>query len=104
MSSGEQLRDYIPVQEAARHIVSLALADRGFGIVNLCSGRPRSIRALVEDWIEEKGWSIELNLGRYDCPEYEPLAFWGDPQKLQRILRELNVSVGDEGDFLRDRS
>jgi dTDP-6-deoxy-L-talose 4-dehydrogenase (NAD+) len=92
MSPGEQLRDYISVQEAARHIVSLALAGRGFGTVNVCSGKPRSIRALVEDWMEENGWSIELNLGRYEYPEYEPLAFWGDPQKLRRILGELGTS------------
>ena len=92
MSRGEQLRDYIPVEDVARHLVSLALAGRGFGIVNICSGQPTSIRGLVERWIEENGWSIELNLGRYDYPDYEPLAFWGDSQKLQRILVELGAS------------
>lgn len=91
MSPGEQLRDYIPVDDAARHIVSLALSGRAVGIVNICSGRPTSIRALVERWIAENGWSIRLNLGRYEYPDYEPLAFWGDPQKLHRVLGELGA-------------
>lgn len=86
MSAGEQLRDYLSVEDVARHIVSLALADHGFGIVNICSGQPTSIRRLVEGWLTTNGWSIELNLGRYPYPEYEPMAFWGNAEKLHRIL------------------
>jgi len=85
MSAGEQLRDYLPVEDVARYIVALAQTD-GCGIVNICSGTPTSIRSLVERWIRENGWSIALNLGRYPYPEYEPMAFWGDPQKLRRVL------------------
>ena len=38
---------------------------RDHGIVNVCSGRPVSVRSLVEGWIRDNGWSIELELGRY---------------------------------------
>ncbi len=86
MSPGEQLRDYLPVEDVARHIVALALADKGCGVVNICSGQPTSIRALAERWIREQGWSIALNLGRYPYPDYEPMAFWGNPRKLHRVL------------------
>ena len=86
MSRGEQLRDYLPVEDVARHLVALALAAKGCGIVNVCSGEPTSIRALAERWIRENGWSIALNLGRYPSPDYEPMAFWGDPRKLFRVL------------------
>jgi len=86
MSGGEQLRDYLPVTTAARHLVSLALAEKDIGVVNICSGIPISIRKLVEGWIEESGWSIKLNLGHYPYPDYEPIAFWGDPQKISSII------------------
>ncbi len=86
MSGGEQLRDYLPVEEAARLIVSLALSRTDVGIVNVCSGRPISVRRLVEDWIRKHGWSIELNLGHYPYPDYEPMAFWGDRRKLDKML------------------
>jgi dTDP-6-deoxy-L-talose 4-dehydrogenase (NAD+) len=86
MSGGEQLRDYLPVTEAAKHIVSLAVTARDNGVVNVCSGSPVSVRNLAEQWVEEYGWKINLNFGRYPYPDYEPMAFWGNRQKLDRCL------------------
>lgn len=86
MSGGEQLRDYLPVTEVAKCLVSLAMGNRDNGIVNICSEKPISVRKLVEGWIEENGWSIDLNLGHCPYPDYEPMAFWGERQKLNRCL------------------
>lgn len=86
MSGGEQLRDYLPVTEAARLLVALALRGGDPGIVNVCSGEPVSVRRLVERWIAEGGLDISLDLGRYPYPDYEPLAFWGDRAKLRQAL------------------
>ncbi len=87
MSGGEQLRDYLPVEQAADHLVALATRRRELGIVNVCSGRPVSVRSLVEGWIAANGWKIELDLGRYPYPAHEPMAFWGDATKLTRCLQ-----------------
>lgn len=86
MSGGEQLRDYLAVDEAADLLVALALARRDAGPVNVCSGRPVSVRRLVEGWIRDNGWTIGLNLGHYPYPDYEPMAFWGERRKLDGIL------------------
>lgn len=86
MSGGEQLRDYLPVTEVARALVSLALAKKDTGAINICSGTPISVRKLVEDLIKENGWSITLNLGHYPYPDYEPMAFWGDSGKLSTFI------------------
>ena len=86
MSAGEQQRDYMPVTEVAREIASLALNGRENGIVNICSGQPISILRLVEDAIAQKGWTIELDRGRYANANDEPTAFWGDRKKLDRLL------------------
>lgn len=86
MSGGEQLRDYLPVTDVAKNIVRLAINKADIGPVNICSGKPISVRRLVEGWIEENGWSIDLNLGYYPYPDYEPLAFWGDRRKLDNFL------------------
>lgn len=85
MSGGEQLRDFLPVTEVARHLVALALHSE-VGIVNVCSGKPVSVRGLVQRWIDDNRWSIRMNLGRYPYPEHEPLAFWGDATKLQQCM------------------
>lgn len=86
MSGGQQLRDYLDVADAARALVDLALARRDHGVVNVCSGRPVSVQALVEGWIAANGWSIAPELGRFPYPDHEPMAFWGDDRKLRRCM------------------
>ena len=86
MSGGEQLRDYLSATEVAQHLVALALGGSDHGVVNLCSGRPTSVRALVEGWIAASGWSITPALGHFPYPDHEPMAFWGDRRKLDRCL------------------
>ncbi|MEO5844656.1 MAG: NAD(P)-dependent oxidoreductase [Caldimonas sp.] len=86
MSGGEQLRDYLPVEQAADHLVALASRRSDLGIVNVCSGRPTSVRSLVEGWLAANAWTIGLDLGRYPYPAHEPMAFWGDAAKLKRCL------------------
>jgi len=77
MSGGEQLRDYLPVDEAAKRLVRLALDRADLGPVNVCSGMPISVRRLVEGWIAAHGWRIELGLGLRPYSPFEPMAFWG---------------------------
>jgi len=86
MSKGEQLRDYLPVEEVANQIVQLAIAQKDVGVVNVCSGTPVSVRSLVEQWKSKKNWEIELNFGYYPYPDYEPLEFWGNKKYLDIIL------------------
>lgn len=84
MSGGEQLRDYLPVSEVARRLVDLALDPADRGPVNTCSGQPISVRNLVETWIRENGWNIKPRYGELPYPDYEPMAFWGDPADQNR--------------------
>ena len=86
MSGGEQLRDYLPVDEAAGYLVDLALNGEDNGVVNVCSGIPVSVRQLAEEVVARHGSSIRLNLGHFPYPDYEPMAFWGDRGKLDRAL------------------
>ena len=86
MSGGEQLRDYLPVEEAAADLVALALNGGDNGVVNVCSGQPISVRELAEGVVRNHGSTISLNLGHFPYPEYEPMAFWGDRTKLDHCL------------------
>jgi len=86
MSGGEQLRDYQPVEKSAEVLVKLALDPAARGLYNVCSGRPTSVRGLVETWIRQSGWPIIPEIGRYPYPDYEPMAFWGDATKIDSII------------------
>lgn len=86
MSSGEQLLDYSSVEFVATSLVNLALKQQNIGIVNVCSGKPVSVRSLVENWIESNKWDLELNLGYYEHSGHEPMAFWGNRKKFDKFV------------------
>ena len=86
MSGGEQLRDYLPVQEVAQRIALLIEHPECNGMINCCSANPISIRRFAERRLKERGAHIKLNLGHYPYPDYEPMAFWGDNKKLTSIV------------------
>ena len=94
MSGGEQLRDYLPVEKVAEYIVKIAMQSKVKGIINCCSGKPISIRRLVECYMAKKQKNIQLNLGYYPYPDYEPIAFWGNVDKLNIGLSEFEKCEG----------
>ena len=86
MSEGKQVRDYLPIETAAGHLVSLAEGLADIGLVNICSGRPMTLRTVVENWIRENQWPIMPEYGRFPYLDYEPMAFWGDVRKFTRWI------------------
>ncbi|RYD75842.1 MAG: NAD(P)-dependent oxidoreductase [Sphingobacteriales bacterium] len=88
MSGGEQVRDYLPVEQVAANIVSIALQDKIEGLINCCSGTGIKVKELVQQHIQKKQQPIKLNLGFYPYPDYEPMQFWGSNNKLKSILEK----------------
>lgn len=86
MSGGEQLRDYLSVETCVNKISALMDINASSGIFNCCSGKPVSVRKLVEQYILQSDSRISLNFGALDYPGYEPLAFWGVPEKLDQLI------------------
>lgn len=86
MSGGEQLRDYLPVASVADLLARLALQDGAAGVINCASGKPVTVRALVEEHLRKRGANLRLNLGHYPYPDYEPMRFWADTTKLAAAL------------------
>ncbi len=86
MSRGEQLRDYLPVTQMAGFLARLAVEAPGSGVVNVGSGQPISVRALVEQWLRELQYEMTLELGHFPYPDYEPLAFWADTRRLHELI------------------
>ncbi|MEI6311422.1 MAG: NAD(P)-dependent oxidoreductase [Bacteroidota bacterium] len=85
MSGGEQIRDYQPVEEMAKNIVVIALQNKITGIINNCSGKGIKIIDLVKNHLVKQNKEIQLNLGFYPYPDFEPFQFWGNNDKLVRI-------------------
>ena len=89
MSPGDQLRDYLPIAEMADYLADISVASRaGRMVVNVGSGRPISVRDLVERWAAECGADIELRTGVYPYPEHEPRNAWANTEVLKSFLRQ----------------
>lgn len=85
MSEGEQLRDYLPAERIGAIFTALAEGS-ATGIVNIGSGRPVSVRALVERRLAERGAQLRLDRGRFGYPDYEAMAFWADATRLRALV------------------
>jgi nucleoside-diphosphate-sugar epimerase len=72
LSSGSQIRDFLDVREAARMIVDVALGSQE-GPVNICSGKPVTVRELAERIADQFGRRDLLRFGaRPDNPVDPP--------------------------------
>jgi len=92
-SQGDQIRDFIRVEDVAEAFVRVTDSHQGTGIINVGSGNPLSIRDFLEAYIREKDATIKLNLGVYPRRADEPLAFWANCSKLKHILLESSNST-----------
>jgi len=85
MSSGRQVRDYLPVDQVAQFLLRLSGHPQAQGIYNCGSGVPVSLRELAQALISSSYSSMYLKLGVYPDRADEPLAFWADTSKSNRL-------------------
>lgn len=87
MSGGKQIRDFLPIESVANYIVLAAVQNNTQGIINCCSGEPSTVLNLVKAYLKTRGKDINLNLGYYSYPTYEPMVFWGDRTRLNEVIQ-----------------
>lgn len=85
MSSGRQLRDFISVENVADKLLLLASHPTATGIYNAGTGKPQSVREILESRIKSLGSPIILRPG--DIPDRldEPLASWAGLDRWQNL-------------------
>ncbi|MFY7965263.1 MAG: NAD-dependent epimerase/dehydratase family protein [Chitinophagaceae bacterium] len=88
MSGGEQIRDFMPVEEVAENIATIAIQTRIVGVINCSSGQPITVKEFVENYLQQKNKVIKMNLGFYPYADFEPMNFWGNNDKLKSIIEK----------------
>ena len=86
MSWGEQLLDYLPIEQATDKIVKLICQADDNGTFNISSGVPISLRRFLEHRMVEKNKHIKLNLGFYEYRKNDSLAIWSQPSAAPKNL------------------
>jgi nucleoside-diphosphate-sugar epimerase len=83
----KRIRDYLHVEDAARYIVRCAIQDKEDGIINICSGKPKTLLTFLTDYGKEKKYKIKIEPIEQDYIDVAPDYFWGCIKKLNRIIR-----------------
>ena len=86
-TTGKNKYDFISVQELARQIAYCATQTEVDGIINCCTGKPVSLAEQVESFIRDRHLQIRLQYGAFPDRPYDSPAIWGDPEKINRIMR-----------------
>ena len=78
--------DFIDVNELAFQIASAGVQTKVNGIINVCSGKPLSLKDRVEEFIKNKGLDIKLNYGVFPTRKYDSPIVYGDTTLINKII------------------
>jgi nucleoside-diphosphate-sugar epimerase len=84
LSGGEQIRDYLRVEDVADALASLALSE-ATGVANVCSGAPVPLRTLLGAIGEAIGRPELLRFGRVGYRAGERMRIAGEPETLRKL-------------------
>ncbi len=86
LNSGNIKYDFIGIKELCNQIMCATLNADVNGIINICSGKPVSLRERVEQFVKENNLSIKLQYGAFPDRPYDSPIIYGDDKKIKRIL------------------
>lgn len=86
LNSGSSKYDFLPYDDFCRQVVAAITQDKVNGIINICSGNPVALGERIEQFIDECGFSIKPDYGKYPDRPYDSPAIWGDDSKIKKIL------------------
>ena len=77
LNSGEMLYDFIDIKALAKQI-SDELERDNTGVINCCSGKPKSLRTAVTEFINDNNLDITPEYGVFPERAYDSMAVWGE--------------------------
>lgn len=87
-TSGKNQYDFIYVKELAHQIARASVQDEITGIINVCTGEPKSLGQQMEEFIVDNKLNIKLEYGAFPDRAYDSPGVWGDNSKIVRIMSQ----------------
>ena len=84
--SGTNKYDFININKLAEYIARASTQTSVNGIINVCSGKPVSLKDKVEEFINENRLQIKPEFGAYPSRKYDSPLIYGNIDKLCKIL------------------
>ena len=76
MTQGEQLRDYLHVDDVIDKIIEVAMGSKT-GIFNCCSGKPITVKSVVNKYVRKHYLNVKFNYN-LEYRKNEPMALYGE--------------------------
>ena len=83
---GKLNRDFVSIDYLCNVILKIINLDKDIGILNLCSGKKKSIRDFIYENLKNKNKIKNINMNGKNSNSFEPSSFWGNNQKLKKIM------------------
>jgi nucleoside-diphosphate-sugar epimerase len=77
MTDCEQIRDYLPVDQVAKQLISLTYCSTQ-GVFNICSSKPVRLKDIVKKYIRDNNYNVTPLFGSLKKPLSEQRDFWGE--------------------------
>lgn len=85
-TSGVNQYDFLEYDVFCKYVAVIVCQEKVDGIINCCSGIPKALKDVVEEYIQKNQYDIELEYGAFPDREYDTKAIWGDNSKIKQIL------------------
>lgn len=96
ISSGRQIRDFIPISTLIDQLLLLIKSPNAAGIFNCGTGKPQSIFEFVEKQIKRHNSDLIVRRGFYKDRLDEPVAFWANMTKFTSHFPQYKeISIND---------
>lgn len=85
-TTGINKYDFLDINLISEYILKAAIQIKVNGIINLCSGKPVSLKDKVEEFILENNLDIKPDFGAFPLRQYDSPAIWGDATLIKKIV------------------
>ena len=72
-------------------IVAASTQDKVTGVINVATGKARSLADQVEWFIKEHNWPIKLAYGAFPDRPYDSPGIWADATKINEIMADYDI-------------
>ena len=99
---GTNQYDFISVEDLGMQIALASVQTEVEGIINCCTGKPRALKDVVEDFIARMQLDIRLQYGVFPDRPYDSKIVYGDNTEIKTVIQAYLAQNKAAADRVRD--
>lgn len=100
-TTGKNQYDFLSVESLGMQIALASVQTETEGIINCCSGIPRSLGEVAEAFIKRMGLDIQLQYGAFPDRAYDSKLVYGDNRRIKQIISSYAKQHKEQADRMQ---